>query len=272
MKIIKAVSNREAARRLVSVSSEMKAVMSVCANSTYMMMLDANDAAKICPQYKFAVKKAFKQAFAAWKDWEHRLLYAQDIRMFNVKDMSESVRQVYGDDLTDADYFEFWQATGYRAFERSRKWQTSLVNKFRLSLQHHRVANPTAVAWVLTVEAALQICIEIYDMMTQRHELLKDIDASLVRKVFGGFNLRPVMEAWRRALLLFEPNSTYTLGDIERRNIEQGIEQLHTAWTDPSLVIGATSDAIGDYEEIFRTKGYAKREQTRLREALKDVE
>lgn len=51
----------------------------------------------------------------------------------------------------------------------------------------------------------------------------------------------------------------YKLDDVEERNIELGLLQLQEAWLDTNTLYDSVSDAVDDYDEVFRTKGEQKK-------------
>lgn len=253
-------------------STLIKLTTGVCNNATYMLMLDAHDQAKKMPNYKGAVKHAYKLAFEAWAKYEATLKYATKYRMFSVDDMSETTRKKYGD-ITDAQYFDFWQGFGYTAYTKTRPLITSLQNKYRLSLVRHNRPYAYEISWVMTAQAALEMCSSIWkggiDASVERYGLRRDI----AEHIFAQFKVTDVAERWRRAMLLQAPyEPTEPLDDIETRNIEMGLIQLADAWSEGRLAVKSIHDTLDDYDEIFRTQGELKKEKRELKQMLRDYD
>ena len=253
-------------------STLIKLTTGVCNNATYMLMLDAHDQAKKLPNYKGAVKHAYKLAFEAWAKYEATLKYATKNRMFSVDDMSDATRKKYGD-ITDAQYFEFWQGFGYTAYTKTRPLITSLQNKYRLSLVRHNRPYAYEISWIMTAQAALELCGSIWnggiDASVERYGLRRDI----AEHIFAQFKVTDVAQRWRRAMLLQAPYApTEPLDAIETRNIEMGLLQLADAWSEGRLAVTSIHDTLDEYDELFRTQGELKKEKRELKQMLRDYD
>lgn len=232
------------------------------------------------PGYKHRAKLLFRQFFQEWHTMETSLLYpsAGETRFFHVADMPEGARKKYGT-MTDAQYFEFWKGTGALAYQKSLPLVTSLQNKFRLSLERHGVKNAQQTAWAMTADAVLQLACETFDRsMRSCHEALPYLEPSFLENLWKAFSPKRPAETWRKAMLLMAPECDgYKLDSDEERNIAYGLDQLRELWISTDLPFDATIQAVDDYsDDIFATKGYAKkamRELAEMREdAIKDLE
>ena len=105
----------ETVKRMASSAAVVKLICGVANNAAWMVVLDAHDHAKRCRGYRHGVKHQFKAAIQALKDYERRLLYAEENRMFHLADMSEKVRKKYGD-ISDREYYDFWASMGGAAY------------------------------------------------------------------------------------------------------------------------------------------------------------
>lgn len=248
----------------------VKLICGVANNAAWLVALDGYDHAKKCKRYRQTVKKAFREAVEEWHRYERNLLHAEENRMFHVADMSADIRKKYGD-ITDREYYDFWSNAGAPAYEKTKPLITSLWNKYKKSLESHDVQDAEHVAWVMTALASLELSVKMFERAVEECISGYNLPRSLVRYVFGGFSLQRVSRAWRRALVLLEPGTDgIDLSESERRNIELGLEQLCEAWVQPSLLYDSTFENVGDYEEVFRTKGEQKkclREIAEVREA-----
>ena len=227
------------------------------------------------PGYKHKAKLLFRQFFAEWHTMESSLLYpsAGQTRFFHVADMPESARKKYGA-MTDAQYFEFWKGTGTLAYRKSLPLVTSLQNKFRLSLERHGVKHAQQTAWAMTADAVLQLACETFDRsMRSCHEVLPYLEPSFLETLWKAFSPKRPAETWRKAMLLMAPECDgYKLDSDEERNIAYGLEQLRELWVSSDLPFDATIAAVEDYDEdIFRTRGEAKKSIRELSEARNDA-
>ena len=234
-------------------ASVVKLACGVCNNATYYIMTDAHDKIKNHPAYKHRVKQAYKRALAAWGEYERRLIYPAGVRFFHLDDMTPTVRKKYGN-ITDRQYYEFWAGIGGAAYTRTRKWITSLQNKYRLSLANHGVPHSAELAWVLTATAALELYNDIYTAAVRECAKQYGLPLTLLQDIFRPFSLRKVSELWQEAMVMTEPMK-FKLTSLEDRNIEQGLRQLNEAWANPDTMYNATRFVAEDYTEVFRTKG-----------------
>lgn len=256
----------ELARRAVQAAGVVKLACGLVNNATWVVLMNAHDEARKMPNYRHQTKQAFKHVFELWREYENNLLYARANRMFSVGDMDEPTRRKYGEHLTDAEYFDFWKGFGYTAYERTKKWLTSLQNKYRLSLVAHDVRHADKVAALLTAEACLAICEDTWQKAVENAEKSHGLPRKVAEGIFAGFNVKNVAQAWKKALSLISPDSDYVLGEIEERNIAQGVSQLYDAWTDMGEAIDSVRETVPEYEEVFRTKGMAKKAARELKE------
>ena len=249
---------KDLTRKMASAAGVVKLICGVANNAAWLVVLDGYDQAKRCQRYRHDVKRAFKLAIEAWHDYERRLVYATENRMFHLADMSEKTRKTYGD-ITDRQYYDFWASVGGPAYQKTRPLITSLWNKHRLSLLNHQVKDADKVAWVITAQAALELAEQLYEKAIRECINGYGLPEWMVRGMFGQFSLKTVSERWRKALLMLAPDTEFELDSTEKRNIEMGLTQLCEAWLDPSLLYNSTIESVEDYDEIFRTRGYQKK-------------
>ena len=172
--------------------------------------------------------------------------------------MGDATRKKYGD-ITDRQYFEFWQGMGAYAYQETRPLVTSLWNKYRLSLVNHKAAHPDLLAWPMVGMAVLNLACSIHEHAVEEACRCLPIDNHIVNHIFARLSLRRVLAAWIKALDLTDPTVHYDLEPTEQRNIEMGVAQLAEAWANPDLLYDSSSNAIHDFDEIFRTKGEMKK-------------
>ena len=244
---------------LARAASVVKLVCGVANNATWLVMMDAHDKIKKHPCYKHQVKRLFKSAFEAFKQNERQLLYADENRMFHIEDLDPGARKKYGN-ITDAQFFEFWQGLGAKAYTEGGKWVSSLRNKYRLSLIKHNVKHEEELSWVMVAQACLELSVSMYDSAIKTCSNDYAINKNILNRIFHYFRIGDVATLWYKAIRLIEPRTKdYELDEIEERNIEQGIIQLHQSWSDPRMIYGSAFAATQDYSDIFRTKGENKK-------------
>lgn len=255
-----------------SIASTIKLVCGVANNAALLIVLDAHDKVRKHPAYRHQVKHLYCQAIKTYREQERELLHARRNRMFHLADMPENIRKKYGD-ITDAQYFEYWQGLGARAYTEGRPWITSLQNKYRLSLQGHGVEHADILAWVMAAQACLELACTMYEEQIRQCVATWHIPEENLRPVFGLFSMHRTADLWYQAMTQTDRTiTTYDLDPIEERNIAMGIRQLHEAWSDPKLIYGSAFTATEDFDDIFRTKGENKKALREINELLAETE
>ena len=253
-------------------ASVVKLVCGVGNNAAYFVVMDGHDEARKCRRYRGEVKRAFKRCTEIYAAYERRLVYGRENRMVHLADMSEATRKKYGA-ISDKEYFDFWTGVGASAYTKTRPLLTSLWNKYRLSLQGHGVADASHVAWVMTAMAALELSVEMYKRAIEECVEGYQLPRSVVDHVFGQFSLEGLRVQWRRAMTLLAPDTEgFELGEVERRNISMGLDQLMEKWSDPGILYESTFAAVEEYDEVFRTRGEQKKALREIAEVRAETE
>ena len=227
-------------------------------NAAIAVMLDAHDQIKQHPYYgRSPVKYAYKLAIEAWHDYERRLRYESN-SYFDTRILGEADRKRYGD-ISNDDYFELWRGMGAMAYQQTRPMVTSLWNKFRVSLIQHNVTHPELMAWPMAAQACLDIAHYLYTWAIA--DCAKQgIPKSWAEQAYNVFSIKRVGDAWRRAMKITDPYTAfYKLEPVEERNIQMGMEQLYEKWLNPDLLFESTISGIQDFDDVFRTKGEARK-------------
>ena len=259
----------ELIRRLAHVSSHIKTIVGIGNNAAWSATLEAMDHVSKHPRYKQAVKQAFRQAVAAFHDYERNLIYTDVNRLFCVDDLMPDYRKRYGE-ITDREYYEYWAAVGATAYTQNRKWITSLQNKFRLSLVNHKVPNEQLVSWGMTADACLKLATCIYANMIATSAEQNHLPKVLLEEIFRGLDITNIEQRYDRALMMLEPfTETFDLTELEQKNIQNGLDQLQDAWTSADTLRNALSSTTAAFDEVFRTKGEQKK-ALKLFEAIRE--
>jgi hypothetical protein len=249
----------ETAARIGNAAAVVKLICGVANNAAWLTILDAHDHARRCPNYRQGVKRKFKMAIQALRDYERDLLHSEENRMFHLADMSERVRKKYGD-ITDREFYDFWAGTGAAAYDKTRPLLTSLQNKYKLSLEREHIPEAYNVAWVMVGMAAVELAVRMYEKAIDECEAGYKLPRRLLERVFGQFSLARVAKLWREALIALCPGcEDVKPSKIDARNIEMGLEDLTKAWIDPTMLYNSAMDTVEEYKEVFRTKGEQKK-------------
>lgn len=249
-------------------------------NGAYLFMMDALDKLRQHPRYDKKIRKLYEgktnSVLAFYRDYRNSLRWpvGSALRFFHVDDMNDRPRNAFADGMTDAQYFEFWESTGALCYTKSRPWVTSLANKFRLSLLKHNIPHPEIAAWALVGSAILELAIEVFNRAVNSVcNAVPELRRDILEKVYKVFSLEKVAEQWHKASFAMFPEADgYGLTEIEKKNIAMGLNQLRELWANPELPFDASINAVEDYsDEIFRTKGYAKKTIRELSESRNEA-
>lgn len=246
--------------------STVKTADAVGNNAAWMACRDAFDKLKEHRRWKSAVKGGgtvggeYRRAMRAFYDYERRLLHATENRLFDVNNIPDHARKQLGENLTNREYYEFWQALGFDAYARTYPLYASLQNKYRLSLEANGVKDAAAMAWGLAAMSALQIAEAIHDRVVTTIAEDMGVPEQPIRHVTQQLSLSGVAKLWRQAVMATDPAAATIAPDgMHARNITHGLEQLAEAWASPEGACESLAAAEESYSEIFRTPGCAKK-------------
>jgi len=240
-------------------------------NACYYAMTDAIDKLKEAKLYKQEVKKNFNLVLKKWKEYENRLIYANELRYFNLEDMPEATRKKYGD-ITNREYFEYWQASGGEAYYKARNEIGCLRHKYFLSMQAHGDKYAEPYSWVLVAMAMLEAAVATWESTIGGVMEPSGLPRNLLEDIFKCFKLDDIATAWRRAMIILTPGvNEYNLSAEEERNIEFGISGLFTKFSEMDFILSTNQSAAESYEEVFRTKGECKKQQRVFAEAKEEI-
>lgn len=249
----------------------IKTVVGIGNNAAWAACLDAMDYIRQHPRYRQQIKggttpaRQFKRCFDLFHQYEKRLIYSIGIRFFHVADMTPETRKAYGPDFTDEEYYDFWSSFGFQAYQQTKPFFTSLVNKIRLAYLHHGDPNPEIMGWAVAAQCALDMAADIWESAVrncdqmQREYTRLHIPQQNWRDMYRDFNLRPIADFWKKCVDDLNPTATFRPTDLENKNIVMGYEQLEKMWMDENTLFGSRIKTAQDYAEIFRTNGEMKK-------------
>lgn len=256
---------------IVGCASMVKLYCGVANNAAWMVALEAFDHVKKHRNYRFNVKRLYRRCFDEFRQYEHRLLHAQENRLFHVADMDEKTRKRYGN-ISDREYYDFWVSIGDICYQRTHPLVTSLWNKYRLSLLHHAVPEAAVLAWSMTAHACLMIASDVCECVTEAAISGTWLTKSEAWRVFGQLSLSRVAQAWNVALQATDPSvDEYKLESTEFKNIVMGLNQLRESWLSAEMLYGCTRASAEEYGEVFRTMGEQRKAMRELMELEEEV-
>lgn len=218
--------------------------------------------------YRHDFKRLFNTIPQTWNAYESNLLNKQDFPMFKVERLTPETRKLYGESITDRDYFEFWKAQGTALYHEVKPFIDSARYKYYKSLTAHGVTYPDEQAMLLTFNMALRICQEQYESTVKR--LIADYAVCRrdIELITAQFSLAKVREAVLAVLRHPAISHEYQLTPEEKANITLGVKDYADKVTNQEFCIRSVHAASGEYEEMFRTKGYQKKALSHISNAV----
>lgn len=245
--------------------SDVMQVASIINNVTYLSMGNALDLLRQMPVYqqKFSkVRGAFEHARKVWMQQEAALKAS---RHFRVCDLNEGDRKFYRADLTNGEYFEYWQATGFEAYNRLVPLLGMLTNKFKLIIEHHGYDHAKALGYMDLVISLVNFSEQLYFGIRERYVEMTHMPPEFFDEHYGIFRIYRFGMAWQKARnLMGNGVEDKEVDPIEKCNVEQAINQLVAKFLDADFFFGCASVAAKDYPEVFATKGFCKKRQKQI--------
>lgn len=248
--------------RELPISAGMIKLVCGMANSlAYLVMGNARDKMRGWNRYKFKTKQEFEKAFEMYRAYERRLLCPAEgqVRFFHVPDVTNEYKGKLREDLTDAEYFEFWTSISGPLYDKVWPFVTCLAHKFYRTLQKREVAGAEHLQWALAAMSILELASGIYRNILKVHERDFKIPLFVLEDVMSPFNMNNITVQYERAIATVF-NFQYELEDIEKRNIEMTLRQLENIVTDQDLLLKSVQGTIEAFgTEIFKSKGMVKK-------------
>lgn len=262
-------------RAMASAAGLMKELMGVANNAAWFVCLDARDELRKLPNWKQrvsggkTVEQNFKRVVSAFHAYERALIWDDEFRFFDVKDMPERTRRMYGENITNRDYYDFWASIGGSTYVRTRPLVTSLWNKYRLALVHGGTDEERAkiVAWGMCALACLNSAVLIYDMSLDMVSETFHLPKPPLESCFQKFSLKNIAKLWDDAARLAAPKEfAMPLSETDDKNIDAGIKQIMEAWTNGDDIYDDMQKTLEDCgEDVMRSQGFVKK-------AIKEVQ
>lgn len=265
------MSNDKLESSLQQVSGVIKMMVGVSNNMCYWALLDTIDELKKTKRYKHQAKKAINNVLIAWKEYERNLITPPEYspHFFSLKDMPSETRKKYGD-ITDAEYYSYWSASGAEAYVKAKNEIGCLRHKYYKSLEQHGIKDSEALSWVLTTATLLGAAVRIYKD-TISCITVCGFPKDVLTNLFKTFSLEHVKDSYNKAMLLVAPDTDYNNTKEENRDIELGIHYLIEKITDVDYIYSSNIDAAKQYEEIFSSKKEYEKFQRLLAETSQEL-
>lgn len=264
---------REFIDRMAKASSFVKLIDGTANNAAWAACLDAYEYIK--PLRKRAIRQVkgggtaldgYKRAFKALKLYQRNLIYTENNRFFHVADMDSYTRSYYAADMTDEGYYDFWASFGFKAYQNNKNFFTCLVNKLRLVYERGGIKDAEAAAWSMGAYMSLNIASECHADVVKAMANIWGGDHARLQRLFKPFDLSHVEKLWGDAHKDFFPElAKLEFTDLEYQNIKISFNQFAERLMKGKSLVQSRVETVADFaDDIFRTKGYAKKAMREL--------
>ena len=248
----------------------VKTTLGIANNAAWAACLDAMDYIRQHPRYRQQMKGGstpayqFKRCFGLLKKYESGLLYAPQHNYFHVADLTPKARKTWGYDITDQEYYDFWAAFGFTAYQTTKPFFTSLVNKIQLAYEHHGEPYAEIIGWAeaahCTLDIARRIWVEAVNICPTFAKEYKGFNISKKEweKMYRCFDLRGVADFWEKCVKDLYPKE-FNLDELERKGIMAAYIQLEEQWMNENTIYNSRVKTAEDYADLFRTNGEMKK-------------
>lgn len=259
-------SRQQIEQRIWRASGLVKTLCCMPNNVAYITLYNAYDYARRHPGFRMETKKLYRDAMESYKVYERRLYAATENRMFHLNDLTANCRKRYGD-ITDKEYFEFWQDIGSRGYTLALPHLQALTHKFRTQLKKRDTPHYEILAHQLLAQTMLTTAVAFHRSAITLAIDKDKVPSEIAGKLYGQFSLAAVEKKFSKALLSLCPNRV-GLDEVEERNIEMTVKDITDIFANEENINKVLIDGVADNEDIFRTKGEMKKTLRQCAEQL----
>lgn len=250
-------SSHDTLVEVMAMTSQVKMELGVFFAYQRFICFDAIDKVKAAGLFRFGLKRQINR-FLAEMDRLRKLLIdpaSNGFRMFHLGDLPSATRLRFRKDLTDKEYFEFWENTGMVAFNETHKHFYALQWRYEKPLKERGVKQAKALAWFATACSLLELYTISYEKLIMRFHALFGHPEKSLREVYGGFDLTRARDMWIEAMEVLAPDADAVLAScIRERNVELGLQQIIEELTLPTRQLDFVRMNIEENREVFSSK------------------
>lgn len=244
---------------ILTMTSQFKLEIGIFFVYLRFISLDAIDKVKEGKAFRHGVKYNLNKFLVELDRLRTMLIYPPEncVRMFHLEDMPRSTRMMYRQDLTDKEYFEFWENQGMVAFNETHKHVYALQWRYEKALNERGVKKAKVLAWLATGSSMIEMYVNSYTLMIERFSKLFGYPKSLLISYYNGFDLTRARELWYGAMLQFVPDGDNILSDVlNERNVVLGLQQIVCELGDAERQLEYTRINVEENREVFSSKNY----------------
>lgn len=250
-------THHESICEILTMTSQFKLEIGIFFVYLRFISLDAIDKVKEGKAFRHGVKYNLNKFLVELDRLRTMLIYPPEncVRMFHLEDMPRSTRMMYRQDLTDKEYFEFWENQGMVAFNETHKHLYALQWRYEKALKDKGARKAKVLAWLATACSMVEMYNVSYETLLDRFHKMFGYPKSSLRSVYGGFDLNRAREAWYGCIELFEPNADSVLAScLREHNVELGLQQLSEVLLNCEKQLDFTRMNIEENREVFSSK------------------
>ena len=176
-------------------------------------------------------------------------------KIFHVADFPKSVQMRFREDLTDEEYYDYWEGQGLVAHSKNKQLIDSLIWKFRKFYDKRGVKCAEVLSFLTAGETLIRMCVVQYHERLQSFRNMFGYNKEDAHRCFEMFDLSRAGHFWHTAVKPLCHNvENIVLEALEERNVVLGLQQLMEEMTLTKKVFDITRQNVVDNPEVFRTK------------------
>lgn len=176
-------------------------------------------------------------------------------RLFHVVEFPKAVQMRLREDLTDEEFYDFWEGQGLVAHSKNKQLIDSLIWKFRKFYDQRGVRCAEVLSLLTAGEALIRICAVQYHERLRTFREMFGYNKEDAHRCFEMFDLTRASHVWHTAVKPLCHNvENIVLDALNERNVVLGLQQLMEEMTLTKKVFEITRQNVVDNPEVFRTK------------------
>lgn len=247
-------------RQVSDACGELKMFTGGAVNCALFMLHEALVQLEQCDTYRHQAKVLLNRTRQDWQQYEHDLLHPGDgLRFFHLDDMQDEYRKRYGD-ITDAEYFEFWQGMGSEMYMQCHPDIIALCYKYERYLTRIGHRNAKAYATAMTADALLQLSCIVWDIITLQNQSAMPALSPSFRQLAQPLSPQRIADTFHQAIEVMFLSHSPELTALECADIKSSTDSISATWSDPITYTNIQESNIKSYaSDVFRTKGEVRK-------------
>ena len=177
------------------------------------------------------------------------------VRIFHVADFPKGVQMLYREDITDEDFYDFWEGQGLVAHSKNKQLIDSLIWKFRKYYEKRGVRCAEVLSLLTAGETLIRMCVVQYHERLRTFREMFGYNKENVHSCFEMLDLTRAAHVWHTAVKPLCHNvENIILEALNEHNVVLGLHQLMEEMTLTKKVFEITRENVVGNPEVFRSK------------------